>query len=91
MYNFILDVEKRIVTINSATTKNVIVVAEYETLIKKFLVGTADEYECELVLLEVEKTDELGEKTAIFETKAFSRRKGNIGWLMEFEPNDFIF
>ncbi|MGL5049467.1 MAG: hypothetical protein ACRC6E_02385 [Fusobacteriaceae bacterium] len=91
MYNFILDAEKRIVTINSTTTKNAIVVAEYETLIKKFLPNTADEYECELVLLEVEKTDELGEKTGIFETKAFSRRKGNTGWLMEFEPNDFIF
>ncbi|MGL4998933.1 MAG: hypothetical protein ACRC5T_08215 [Cetobacterium sp.] len=91
MYNFILDVEKRNVTINSNLTKDAIVVKEYESLNRKFLTGTADKYECELVLLEVEKMNELDEKTGIFETKAFSRKKGNAGWLMEFEPNDYDF
>lgn len=95
MYNVSLDLENRSVilkkTVSKArtSTQDAIVINEFDTLKKKFLPNTADEYECELVLVDVEKIDELGEKTGEVETVAYSRRKGVENWLMTFEPEEY--
>ncbi|MGL6100370.1 MAG: hypothetical protein ACRC0G_12185 [Fusobacteriaceae bacterium] len=67
------------------------IINEHDTLKKKFLPNTNEEYECELVLVDVEKKDEKGEKTGEVETLAFSKRKGYENWLMIFEPEEYTF
>lgn len=63
---------------------------EFDKLEKKFLPNTQDKFECELILLDVEKRDESGNKTGIMETKAFARRIGREDWLMEFNESDYV-
>lgn len=66
-----------------------IILNELDTLNKIFMEGTAEKYECELVLQSVEINDENEEKTGITELKAFARRKCVESWLMEFFPEEY--
>lgn len=53
--------------------------------------GTADKYECELVLVDCKVKDENGEDTGEIETKAFAKRIGYDNWLMEFDETEYNF
>ena len=99
--DYIIDEINRTVTIPSikrslitgASTQDDIILHEFDTLKKKFLENTADKYECELILEEVDVYDEndLEKRTPIGkELKAFARRKGYDMWLMELDLNDYI-
>lgn len=84
--NFTIDLENRRVVVDATTLQNKsnpIIINEFDKLTKNFLPNTQDKYECELVLLEVE--NENGE----LETKAFTRRIGYEGWIMEFNFEDY--
>lgn len=88
---FRIDEAKRQVIVVTGVGKTTeIVLNELDPLNRKFLEGTDDKYECELVLQDVELTNEAGEKTGITELKAFARRKGAANWLMEFIPEEYI-
>ena len=66
------------------------VINEFDKLERKFLDGTQDKYECELVILDVDIKDmETGKKTGT-ETKAFARRVGQPNWLMEFNETKYV-
>ena len=91
---YIIDKENRRVIIktheefSSFTTEKVI--SEFDKLERKFLDGTQDKYECELVILDVEEKDMItGEKIGIT-TKAFTRRIGQPNWLMEFNETEYV-
>lgn len=88
---FRIDEAKRQVIVTTGVAKaGEIVLNELDPLNRKFLEGTGDKYECELVLKDVELTNEAGEKTGITELKAFSKRKGAENWIMEFIPEEYI-
>lgn len=84
------EAKRQVIVIPGSDKAGEIVVNELDPLNRKFLEGTDDKYECELVLLDVEITDESGEKTGATELKAFARRKGAENWLMEFIPEEYI-
>lgn len=85
--NYTIDKLNRTVTVQSKT-KNIIVINEFDKLDKRFIDGTQDKYDCELILLEVEIYDE---KMNIIgnETKAFARRIGFSEWIMDFDTEDY--
>ena len=88
---FRIDETKRQVIVTTGVAKaGEIVLNELDPLNRKFLNGTNERYECELVLQDVEVTNEAGEKTGVTELKAFARRKGAENWLMEFIPEEYI-
>ncbi|MGL4426000.1 MAG: hypothetical protein ACRCZ0_08515 [Cetobacterium sp.] len=64
------------------------VINEFDKLEKSFLPNTADKYECELVLVDVDILDEKQEVIGK-ETKAFARRIGCSDWLMGFEAEEY--
>ncbi|MGL6132322.1 MAG: hypothetical protein ACRCZ9_11990 [Fusobacteriaceae bacterium] len=64
------------------------VINEFDKLEKDFLPNTADTYECELVLVDVDVLDEKQEVIGK-ETKAFARRVGYSDWLMEFVVEEY--
>lgn len=65
-----------------------VIINEFDVVKKGFLPNTVDKYECELVLLDVDKYDEDGDKIGVG-TKAFARRIGNEQWLMEFDVENY--
>lgn len=84
------EAKRQVIVIPGSDKVGEIVVNELDPLNRKFLEGTGDKYECELVLQDVELTNEAGEKTGITELKAFSKRKGAENWMMEFIPEEYI-
>lgn len=93
---YTIDKDKRQViikpTIKGAVTldENVITLNEFDSLYRHFLPNTQDKYECELVLIDVPVYNDKFEEIGI-ETKAFSRRKGNDNWLIEFVEEEYRF
>lgn len=63
---------------------------EFDKLERKFLDGTQDKYECELVIMDVEIKDIQTGKVTGTETKAFARRIGQPNWLMEFNEIEYV-
>lgn len=84
------ETKRQVIVITGVAKATEIVVNELDLLNRKFLEGTHEEYECELVLQDVEIVDESGEKTGVTELKAFARRKNVDNWLMEFIPDEYI-
>lgn len=84
------EVKRQVILVQGAPRNSEIILNELDVLNRKFLEGTQDKYECELVLQDIEVTDETGEKTGVTELKAFARRKGAENWLMEFIPEEYI-
>lgn len=84
------EAKRQVIVIPGVAKAGEIVLNELDPLNRKFLEGTDDKYECELVLQDVEITNETGEKTGVTELKAFARRKGVESWLMEFVPEEYI-
>lgn len=83
-----IDKEKRQIIVTNNTRKEIII-NEFDTLHRIYLPNTKDKYECELVLLDIEMQNELGEGTGKFETRAFGRKKGNPHWLLNFVPEEY--
>lgn len=92
---FQIDEAKRRIIINSDTSMyktEPIIVNEFDKLKRKFLPGTEDIFECELVLLEVDKQDPVtGKKIEGKELKAYARRVDKPYWLMLFDENEYVF
>lgn len=89
---YTIDKENRriIITLEGTSTYSQKIVNEFDKLKRKFLDGTQDKYECELVIMDVEVKDmETGKKTGT-ETKAFARRVGQPNWLMEFNETEYV-
>lgn len=89
---YTIDKENRriIITLEGTSTYSQKIVNEFDKLKRKFLDGTRDKYECELVIMDVEVKDmETGKKTGT-ETKAFARRVGQSNWLMEFNETEYV-
>lgn len=84
------ETKRQVIVVTGVAKATEIVVNELDLLNRKFLEGTHEEYECELVLQDVEIVDESGEKTGVTELKAFARRKNVDNWLMEFIPDEYI-
>ncbi|WP_432204451.1 hypothetical protein ACQ9ZF_05175 [Cetobacterium somerae] len=84
------ETKRQVIVITGVAKATEIVVNELDLLNRKFLEGTHEEYECELVLQDVEIVDESGEKTGVTELKAFARRKNVDNWIMEFIPDEYI-
>ncbi|MGL4999224.1 MAG: hypothetical protein ACRC0F_05500 [Cetobacterium sp.] len=86
---YTIDIENRRIILE-ATVLGVdgAIINEFDRLEKFFLPNTADAYECELVLVEV---DVQGDDMEIIgkETKAFARRVGCSEWLMPFETMSY--
>lgn len=81
--DFYIDKENRRVIIGNVKSRSAIVINEFDKLEKKFLEGTIDRYDCELVLLDIEEED----KTV--QTKAFARRIECPEWVMEFNLEEY--
>lgn len=89
---YTIDKENRriIITPEITTTYSQKIINEFDKLKRIFLDGTVDQYECELIIIDVDKKDiETGKKIGI-ETKAFARRLGQQNWLMEFDEKEYI-
>lgn len=89
---YTIDKENRriIITPEITTTYSQKIINEFDKLKRIFLDGTVDQYECELVILDVDIKDmETGKKTGT-ETKAFARRVGQPNWLMEFNETEYV-
>ncbi len=84
------EAKRQVIVISGVAKAGRIVLNELDPLNRKFLNGTNEKYECELVLQDIEITNEDGEKTGATELKAFARRKGAENWLMEFIPEEYI-
>lgn len=90
-----IDIDKRRVIIERPTTleaKDIsepVVINEFDKIQKVFLEETKDRYDCELVLVNVEIMDEDMQPTGEYVTKAFGRRIGYEGWLVEFDLESF--
>lgn len=84
------EAKRQVIVISGVAKAGGIVLNELDPLNRKFLNGTNEKYECELVLQDIEITNEDGEKTGATELKAFARRKGVENWLMEFIPEEYI-
>ena len=84
------EAKRQVIVVIGVGKAGEIVLNELDPLNRKFLEGTGDKYECELVLQDVELTNEAGEKTGITGLKAFSKRKGAENWMMEFIPEEYI-
>lgn len=88
---FRVDKEKRqVVVISKFAKSGEIILNELDLLKRRFLEGTKEKYECELILKDIELRDKTGKKTGKRELKAFARRKGVENWLMEFIPEEYI-
>lgn len=83
------ETKRQVILVLGAPRTGEVVINELDALDRRFLEGTDDEYECELVLQDVEITDEFMEKTGATELKAFARRKDTESWLMEFVPEEY--
>lgn len=92
---YVIDSKNRKVIIDksidnrSRIISNQIVLNEFDDLKKKFLDGTQDKYDCELVLLEVNVLDAERIPTGNKELKAYAKRKGVDMWLMNFNEEDY--
>ncbi|MEG0069731.1 MAG: hypothetical protein RR191_05635 [Cetobacterium sp.] len=84
------EAKRQVIVISGAAKAGEIVLNELDPLERKFLEGTNEKYECELVLQDVALIDDNGDKTGVTELKAFARRKGAESWLMEFIPEEYI-
>ena len=83
------EAKRQVIVIYGVAKSGEIVLNELDPLNRKFLEGTDDKYECELVLQDIEITNENEEKTGITELRAFARRKGSKNWLLEFIPEEY--
>lgn len=96
MYSFEVDAVTRQVILTPVTKKRgtkvvqVIRINEFDKLKRKFIKGTGENYECELVILKTKTHDNNGEDNLGAEVdKAFARRIGYDNWLISFEPNEY--
>ncbi|MGL5099563.1 MAG: hypothetical protein ACRC6B_05950, partial [Fusobacteriaceae bacterium] len=56
------EVKRQVILVQEAPRNSEVILNELDVLNRKFLEGTKDEYECELVLQDVEVADETEEK-----------------------------
>lgn len=90
---FTIDLENRqVIIVNTSKKRSAedIIIKEFDKIERKFLPGTAEKYETELVLLEIDINDGEGNPTGEKETKAFARRTDNHDWILEFVVEEFI-
>lgn len=88
--DYVIDLEnRRVMPVATALNLGELkIINEFDILEKKFLPNTEDEYQCELVLLDVGIHDDNMNIIGI-ETKAFARRLGFDDWLMPFTFEEY--